>query len=532
MPGELVDAEGRVGCAYRVQLPRNRAAQIIVLWSLVIFCCVNLLKGILLEKLYYHQIVWQIVLNYTFSFSIFVIYPISSFLGDVYFKRFTIIRTSLVVLWLGVLVSVVVLVFEDVYQNTPLVSQSPFYSMYIVLYVTLSIGMIGFHANMIPFGLEQLHASPAEEVVAFLHCYIFTEALGLVIANAFIPNCATIGKDSASNQSVLIQSAVCALLMTMAFIFIVLLRHLRVFLVEDPAVYNPLILICSVLKHTVKTKSWPSESSVWWTEMASTKPFMPYTADQLYDVRGFFRLCPILLPYFVIMIGNVTTITLAMFAVHLNWNGDEAPEHCFAVMTIGNLPGITVVFIVLLYHFIIYPMFHKYIPSMLTRLIIGIIFFAASTSCCLIIDLIGHHHSSVKSVFKDTAFDNSIVTLNIPFIWAMIPGLLSGVANFTVTASMYEFICAQAPYGMKGLLVGLKYGTAGMGVLLGFATLLVFRGLHEQLDYIYYLLNILVFVISIIIVLVYKLHYTPFRSSAFETQAIESGNYQSDSSQF
>ena len=522
MPGE---PERCVACAYRVQLPRNRAAQLLVLWSLVIFCCVNWLKGILLEKLDDNHIVWQIVLNYTFSFSIFVLYPFSSFLGDAYLKRFSIIRASLVILWLGVLLSVLVLLLEYIYLSTPPSKQSVFYTLFIILYVLLSIGMIGFHANLIPFGLEQLLASPAEEVVAFLHCYIFTEALGLVIANAFIANCATIGEDAAStNESVLIQSLICALLMTVAFIFILFRRHLCVFIVEDPAVYKPLALIHSVLKYIVKTKSWPSTSSVWWTDAASTRGLMPYTAGQMDDVRAFFRLIPILLPYFVVMIGNVTTIIIVMFAVHLNWKGEVSPKSCFAVMTIGNLPGITVVFCVLLYHFIIYPLFHKYVPSMLTRLTIGIICFATSTLCCLVIEIVGHHTPyGVESFFKDTAFDSSsVVTLDIPFTWAVLPGFLSGVANFIVTTSIYEFICAQAPYSMKGLLVGLKYGAAGLGVLIGFSVLLIFQKLDRQLDYLYYLLNIMIFVISMIIVLVYKLWYTPFRSRAFDT--IDSGS--------
>ena len=528
------EPERCVPCAYRVQWPRNRAAQLIVLWSLLVFCCVNWLKGILLEKLDSRQIVWQIVVNYALSFIVFVIYPFSSYLGDAYFKRFSIVRASLVILWSGVVLCVVTLVLEEVYHDgsTQLPKRSVFYALFIILYVYLSVGMIGFHANMIPFGLEQLQSSPAEEVVAFLHCYIFTEALGLVVANALIPNCATIGVDSTSNESVLIQSVICSLLLTVAFVCILLPKHMCVFIVEDPTAYNPLPLICRVLKYTARTRSWPSASAAWWTDVASTKGFLPYTTGQMDDARAFFRIIPILLPYFVVMIGNVTTIILAMFAIHLKWGGVLSPERCFDVMTIGNLPGITVVLCVLLYHFIVYPIFHRYVPSMLTRLSIGITFFAASAFCCLVIELVGHHETMVRSLFEDTSLDTSVPTLNIPFTLAVFPGLLSGVANFIVTTSIYEFICAQAPFGMRGLLVGLKYGSAGLGVLTGFSVLLLFRWLDQQVDHIYYFFNTLTFATSIIIVLAYKHLYVPFRSYTFDTQAIDGGSFHQNSTTF
>ena len=48
----------------------------------------------------------------------------------------------------------------------------------------------------------------------------------------------------------------------------------------------------------------------------------------------------------------------------------------------------------------------------------------------------------------------------------IIPQILNGLSLILVFLTMLEFICAQAPYKMKGLLIGVWYSTKSMKFLI------------------------------------------------------------------
>ena len=117
-----------------------------------------------------------------------------------------------------------------------------------------------------------------------------------------------------------------------------------------------------------------------------------------------------------------------------------------------------------------------YAPNMLKRMGLGLL-------CCLvkvIVEIVIHATLTNEKACKN--FDeNSIVTCffiltqfdingtcsalseiqdfcpqnNLPFLLMIIPNILQGFAFILVFMTTFEFICAQAPLRLKGLLIGI-----------------------------------------------------------------------------
>ena len=110
----------------------------------------------------------------------------------------------------------------------------------------------------------------------------------------------------------------------------------------------------------------------------------------------------------------------------------------------------------------------KKVPKLFVRLGIGISLGVASL---LITDVVGHvlnrHNFTNYSqcIFQSTLSNTKSViypTLNMHWGVLVPPNLLLGIGPFLVIATTLEFISAQSPQSMKGLLVGVFFAIRGL----------------------------------------------------------------------
>ena len=67
-----------------------------------------------------------------------------------------------------------------------------------------------------------------------------------------------------------------------------------------------------------------------------------------------------------------------------------------------------------------------------------------------------------KCLFGDS--NGNYVGINV--YWIIIPGALNGFSLYIFFLAGIEFICAQAPFNMKGIIFGLMYTLYGLGTLI------------------------------------------------------------------
>ena len=96
----------------------------------------------------------------------------------------------------------------------------------------------------------------------------------------------------------------------------------------------------------------------------------------------------------------------------------------------------------------------------------------------LITDVVGHSVNTYESVnktesqcvFKVTKHNYTIEYQPLNMHWSVLilPSVFLGIGPPLITATTLEFISAQSPHSMKGLLVGISFAIQGVSHLIGY----------------------------------------------------------------
>ena len=126
-----------------------------------------------------------------------------------------------------------------------------------------------------------------------------------------------------------------------------------------------------------------------------------------------------------------------------------------------------IVFAVPLYQFIIVPLFSYYIPSMLKRIWIGLVALLVESVMTSLISYFMTRDIRNVLIMNDMCltninnitFENGLQSdiLTFPYYIMVIPQFLSGISIFFVKFTSIEFILAQGPRIMQGLLIGIWF---------------------------------------------------------------------------
>ena len=136
-----------------------------------------------------------------------------------------------------------------------------------------------------------------------------------------------------------------------------------------------------------------------------------------------------------------------------------------------------------IYVWLIYSVLRRCIPKILVRIWTGELLLVTGMTAMFLIDLFGHvaqyerKHQAAICMFaesKDDVHQNHSSNLNLPWAVNLIPAFLMQAGITLVITISYEFISAQSPHSMKGLLIGLLFAIQGIFKFLGAISVLPF----------------------------------------------------------
>ena len=256
-------------------------------------------------------------------------------------------------------------------------------------------------------------------------------------------------------------------------------------LVIEPVSQNPLKSVYSVLKYAATHKHPARRSALtYWEEdipsridLGKSKYGEPFTTEQVEDVKTFFRLLlmSVAISFFVYPL-DLYDDSLNILALHFQWlKRHSHSKECYsALLQLATSHYVIVILGIPLYELAIYPLARNWIPSTLKRVGIGAFGTIIVASVILSVDMVGHAHTNatVECMFVENRTASSVV--DIDFLWIGIPlGVVSGIELATLVAALFEFSCAQTPYTMKGLIIGLALSAVALSSVLSGATLTV-----------------------------------------------------------
>ena len=130
------------------------------------------------------------------------------------------------------------------------------------------------------------------------------------------------------------------------------------------------------------------------------------------------------------------------------------------------------------YEFLIYPFFRNRIPRTRVRIGLGMFIALLGMSSMLIVDAVGHapqngtalntvcmlleNRTSNSSINLLGSEDNKI-SIHYGYIFLVI--ITMAIGEMFIYVSAMEFICAQSPHGMRGLIIGILFMIYAMYVL-------------------------------------------------------------------
>ena len=474
---------------------------------------------------------------------VFITYPLIGLLADNKLTRYQMIRLSCWILFvcngifsiLSILVSIDTIDYENITLNVGV--------MLIIALAIVGKGM--FESTVIQFGTDQMIEASSNQLSTFIHWYYWSLYIGNVCIDTiingiliYLSHCqidSNFPRDVAVIKSVILPLCIPQCCLCCITLLLLYLKKFKNYLNIEPVGVNPVKQIIDVLKYAYHHKYPVRRSALSYYQ--NTYPSRidfgkiqyggPFTNEQVEDTKTVLRLLVLL---------------ASLFGFHLSSDGFSTANHTLRKTCPSSLillyfisnPSFISNFITLfgipLFHLLRKFSFTKYFPNMKKRMWIGILFSFLHELVSLIIS--NHIEHTTACEFDDNQskrvslsstqicyfslihFANntkwnttdcvsycssSIFTSDNTLMWFLVPQILHGFGYMLVFLTVLEFICAQAPFRLKGFMVGIWYAMLSIKYFITTIDTVIFYYLMEKTSIIYESIKIGIIGLSLII---------------------------------
>ena len=402
----------------------------------------------------------------------YLLYPILAYLGERW-TRYNVMMIGLSMFSVSWVVNSILNLIQDIREaneNSQLMISLDVINA--LNSVILYFGFRLFQANIIQFGTDQLQFSPSVEVASFARWFICTFTLPICVAG-FVWSFIDVYTPHAAKGILYGISAVVLILINASIILSCCYK--RQMIIEPPVHIDPVKMIWRVMKYAWKHKYPVRRSAFTYCEgppsrldLAKERYGGPFTTEQVEDVKSFWNIIVVLLSmtgytlsgtegvgqqYINVLKRDNTTLTL-MENIVLQYS----ETILFSIVVIG----------VCILQMVIVPFFPRYIPSMLKRMWIGLVFVLLSVISLTVIS--GALNKTLQGMTNTTVCGEhgSNWTLSTesnlwPYYVLVVPQFLNGIGVLFNFVAILEFIIAQGPRHMQGLLIGVWYAQITLG---------------------------------------------------------------------
>ena len=459
---------------------------------------------------------------------LYLFYPLAGCLADIRCGKYKTISISLwFIIWSGVFTCAGnIILFCYSYEIISLQTVSVTVLLAIGFGISTFFGIIlffssyiSFSANIIQFGMDQLHDSPSEDSVLFIHWFVFTSHLGAAINKFVVISLLYVYFWHINIKYRYTPEYIAGIHATpvAAFVFLGIsawiARRKRQWFMIDSGSRNPYKLVYKVIKFAAQHKTPIRRSAFTYCEdelpsrmdLGKEKYGGPFTTEQVEDVKAFLGILQVLLTLGPMFTTDIAASNmLYRFSNHL-YKTNQFHYILTTYFELGGLTEILIVVLLPLYLCLLRPFIHRYIPGMFKRIGLGMIIRLLSLLSVFIIDTIGHTQHSNKNCFIERwYYEHENYHLGISVWFLTFPYILNALSVLFFYTATYEFICAQSPHAMKGLLIGTFFTVKGVFQFLGITAILIpfiswsFNTSFPSCGFVYYLVNILVALIGLV----------------------------------
>ena len=460
-----------------LQWLKCKGAVMILIWCHLVFCGYYLIR---------HKLVWQVKVNVAvpsaaFAVVIFVS-PIAGWLADVYFGRYKVLKWSVWTIWISSMLltaSSVVAEFVTDYEHISTNVTE------VAMMIVMEVGLAGFASNIIQFSMDQLPYASTVEIVSFIRWLAWTYFSSGAVLNYTL--------FCTERKYELIGLLVVTASLTLAVCLDILFNH---HLIKEPVAKNPFRVVFDVVRYAIKTKHPRCRSAFTYCEdelpsridFGKSKYGGPFTTEQVEDVKTFLRLLPL-----IIVSGIVAGVTVPTFflstSLSLQYttlgesNMEKVLSNCYSQVSMTHVAYFSGTVLIALHELFICPVFNRCCPRIksLRKIVIGVVLQIVWVTTLMAFDVLSRHlylksngyNATIQCIFYES---HSTLSTSFSYHWLAIPNFLQFTSIVFCLIGIIEFISAQVPYSMKGLIIGLLYSLAMFfATAIGLPSLLLFK---------------------------------------------------------
>ena len=454
---------------------------------------------------------------------VFLLYPVAGLMCEVCLSRYKLMIVGTIVALIGIFIAVPTLTMVvinklkgDYFEETCKKNECLDYQLLVPACVGLVIYQFGlglFEANAIQFGTDQLQFASNDKLSVFVNWYFWSLYTTNIIYPIFLFSGAILGVFSFVSISIMLLCC-CGC-------------HSH-FTTEPVGRINPVKHIFKVLNYARHHSQPLFRSAFTYGEVPSRLDLAkdryggPFTTEEVEDVKTFGRILLVLISLFGFLLSPNTLTSLEVFADY------DTGYKLYQFLIDVNIQYILPVLLIPVHMLIIRPCFNRYTYriSILNKMGAGLILVVMSLGLMTGVDVslykfIESVNSSSYDISLYSTFNESGSPPNyIPPV-IIVSQILNGLSLILVFLSALEFILAQGPRSMQGLLIGLWYAYQSVYLQLQIPALFLklYQHFHFWLTILKTCLAVVSFTIFIIISRCYKYRQRE-ESSEINRQAV------------
>ena len=387
---------------------------------------------------------------------------VAGWLADVRIGRYRMIRFSMWAMWITYTLATAC----DVTAN--LVTSYAITYITEALLILATMGLALFQANILQFGIDQLPDASTDEIVSFIIWYAWT-----INASGFV---AQIVFDCLPKDYEMLKMIVMCIYLSAALCLLLLFNNL---LIKEPVTQNPFKHVYKVIRYAIKTKHPRCRSAFTYCEdelpsridFGKSKYGGPFTTEQVEDVKTFLRLLTII-AIISILVSQVNASSSLMDKLFDMFGGNDyskSLQSCYLRGGILDMALYSWGFVLPLYEYFCYPLFHRFLVVIKSQwmILIGVVFLIFDVLSLMIIEIQArHNYLKLDANLTIQCAGHGVLSASLDYRWMVMPYVFHSMSIAFYAIGVIQFIVAQSPYSMRGLIMGAAYGLLFLSVAL------------------------------------------------------------------
>ena len=429
---------------YRIRWFHSKGAALVLIWIMLSSAAFE--SSFQVSQVFYPGLIEVEIYVWVLRFVPFIVVvfsaPFAGWLADARIGNYRLFKTgSVIVFFTVVIVCVCVLVLRNLLTSNN-------YAFPVSTLIVYGLGNSGSAACLVTslqLGLDQMPDASVSNITSFIAWFISCICAGVWFGKAsfnLVPcSLDQVTSSHGSSDTDYLQIFSLFPVLCMAIVLCTDFLLAQKWMIIEPKSPQSLKVIFRVLKFAAKHRAPVNRSALtYWEEdipsridLGKSKYGGPFTTEQVEDVKTILKLLLISLSFLMIFLSMNL-----LDGDHIS--GISIPSHYSPILSYFTYNRYWCSIIgTLVYEFVIYPFVRNKLPSILKRI--------GSASFLIIVLNIVSLVLSVVIHFDSTLDDT---------VWRSVLHVISGLLTVVLLPAIFEFICAQSPYNMRGLINWLR----------------------------------------------------------------------------